>query len=360
MMELMHRFLRCGQYFPYYMYLLVNRHWISSAFFLSVIASSHNLSFLMTLSATVPYLISISLQRIKDLKKNMIKFFLTFFVFAIPALMFFYVPIITSVMTASSNDNPAGLSEPWAKSIVVEQIKPGLYYGGIICVFILVILNYRSFGWFAGWIAIYFVVFSLSSLLGARFGRELSVVYGIVIGLCIGHIFFVLVVCGRRWTKLFSSLTLKDARVSPTKLILAVIICASIVPLWYLYFHDRFQSNPLTVKYFSQNIDESNRLFMTPPNERHNSSDSFNDRGVIVLFGQNPWLKVSSFGKFEVLEPQIPALESTLGGADQKINHELNEIFLSSDIPSTACVIKKYDVDFIYVTAHSLPGRFYT
>ena len=153
---------------------------------------------------------------------------------------------------------------------------------------------------------------------------------------------------------------MKDARVSPTKLILAVIICASIVPLWYLYFHDRFQSNPLTVKYFSQNIDESNRLFMTPPNERHNSSDSFNDRGVIVLFGQNPWLKVSSFGKFEVLEPQIPALESTLGGADQKINHELNEIFLSSDIPSTACVIKKYDVDFIYVTAHSLPGRFYT
>ena len=124
----------------------------------------------------------------------MIKFFLTFFVFSIPALMFFYVPIITSVMTASSNDNPAGLSEPWAKSTVVEQIKPGLYYGGIICVFILVILNYRSFGWFAGWIAIYFVVFSFSSLLGARFGRELSVVYGMVIGLCIGHIFFVLVV----------------------------------------------------------------------------------------------------------------------------------------------------------------------
>ena len=78
--------------FPYYMYFLVNRHWMSSAFLLSVIASSHNLSFLMSLAATIPYLISLALQRFKDIKKNLIKFLLTFFAFAIPALIFFYIP----------------------------------------------------------------------------------------------------------------------------------------------------------------------------------------------------------------------------------------------------------------------------
>ena len=326
--------------FPYYMYLLINRYWVSSAFMLSIIASTHNAAFLMSLSATIPYFTFLALQRFKDLKKNLIKFFLTFFVFAIPALLFFYIPILTSIITGPSEDSPGGLVEPWSNLNVIQQVKPVLYFGGIISAFLLVVLNYRTFGWFSGWVAIYFAVFTFSSLLGVRFGRELSLIFGLMIGICIGYILFVLLVSGRQWFILFRPISLKGVQVSSFKLILAVIICASTVPLWYLYFLDRFQPDPLFVKYFSDTIDEANRFFLSITNDSQNSLHSNSDKGVIVLLGHNPWLKVTTFGKFEVLDTQISALESTSGGGDRIINRDLNEIFLSPDT-SVYCLYNK-------------------
>ena len=348
--------------FPYYIYFLVNKRWMLSAFLLSLVASSHNLSFLMSLAATIPYIISLILQRFKNIKKKLMKFILTFFIFAIPALIFFYIPVVTSVVTSTSaGGNPADLAVPWSNSMVAEELKPGLYYMGIICAFLLFILNHRAFGWLSGWIAIYFAVFSLSSLIGVRFGRELSVVFGIVIGICIGYILFVLVIRSRKWFMLFKSFSLKVAPINSSKLILAVIICCVIILGWYLYFHDRINnfSDPLIVKYFTDTIDEANKFFLTTTREGGNSSHSINNRGVIALVGLNPWLKVTTFGKFEVLEIQMPALQRFSGGGDQRINQELNGIFLSPHITSTPCVIEKYDIDFVYVSAHQLPGRFY-
>jgi hypothetical protein len=114
----------------------------------------------------------------------------------------------------------------------------------------------------------------------------------------------------------------------------------------------------LIVKYFTETIDKSNKVLLTPTNYEHN-------KGVIVLFGANPWLKVTTFGKYEVLETQPSSLESSTGGAstsggDRRINHELNEIFLNPYVESTACILKKYDVDFLYVAMHMLPERFYS
>jgi hypothetical protein len=340
--------------FPYYMYLLINRYWIWSGFLLSFIASSHNLSLLMSLAATLPYLISLAFQRSRDLRKNLLKYILTFSVCAIPAFIFFYFSPVASLLTSGvTEETPAGLTVPHSIATVIQEIKPGLFYAGITCVLLLLILNYKAFGWIAGWVAIYFAVFGLSALIGERFGRELSVVFGIVIATSIGYVLFVLVASGRKWLTLFRSLALEDVRLGFLKLILVVIVCASIVPLWYLYFHDRFQANPLTVKYFTETIDESNKFFLTTTNESHS-------RGVIVILGANPWLKVITFGKFDVLEVQPSTLEATTSGGDRRINQELNEIFLSADTSSTACIIEKYNVDFVYVSTHILPGRFYT
>jgi hypothetical protein len=347
--------------FPYYLYLLVNKHWIISGILLSVIASSHNLSILMSLSATIPYLISTVIQKHKNFAKNLIRFILAFFVCAIPAIIFFYLSPVSTLLTAGvTGDTPAGLTAPYSIDPVLQQLKPGLYYGGILSIIVLSVLNYRSLSWFSGWVAIYFVVISISSLLGERFGRELSVIFGIVIGICVGQALFLSLASGRRWLKLFRTMELRNILLDSYKVVLAASVCVILIPLWYLYFHDSFQhlSSPLIVKYFTETIDKSNKVFLTSINKEHN-------QGVIVLFGANPWLKVTAFGKYEVLETQPSFLESSIGGAstsggDRRINHELNEIFLKPYVESTACVLKKYDVDFVYVAMHMLPERFYS
>jgi hypothetical protein len=340
--------------FPYYMYSLVNGHWKLSGILLAAIASSHNLAIIMSLAATLPYLVSLALHRAKNLRKNILKFALTFFICAIPAFIFFYLtPLVTLLTAGVTEETPAGLTTPHSMATVIQEIKPGLYYLGITCVFLLLVLSYRTFGWIAGWVSIYFVVFGISTLIGERFGRELGVVFGIVIAITVGYGLLTLVALGRKQKTPLRSLDSESIRVTLPKLIIVVIFSVSIVPLWYYYFHDRLQPNPLTVKYFTETIDESNKFFIA-------NASSDQNRGVIVVLGANPWLKVITFGKFDVLEVQPSTIEATTSGGDRRINQELNEIFLSADASNTACILKKYKVDFVYVSTHNLPGRFYT
>jgi hypothetical protein len=347
--------------FPFFMYLLVNRHWISSAILFSLIASTHNLSFLMTLAALLPFVISLLLQRTKSLRKNLLKFSLTFIVLALPAFVFFYIPIVIAVTTpVTSADNPESLVGSWPLSTVEEQIKPVLYYLGIVCTFLLLVFNYRQFGWISSWVVIYFLVFSLSPIIGARFARELSVIYGLVIGVCVGYIAFMLIVTSGKWSTLFRALPIRDVHLSSFSLMFVVIIFASLIPLWYLYFLDRFisNSNPLTSKYLTEAVEESNRFFLASTKQGGNNGTLHGDRGVIVLFGLNPWLKVTTFGKFDVLEIQPSFEESGTGGRDTRLNQELSRIFLYPNTKRTACVIDTFDIDFIYLSDR-LPGRFY-
>ena len=346
--------------FPYYLYLLINRHWILSAILLAAIASSHNLSLLMSLSATISYLISLALQEFRYIWKNLVKFIAVFFVCATPAFIFFYSSSVASYLTEGiSEDAPPGLVEPWPMTIVIQQISPVLFYGGITCLFLVGILNYRILAWLSGWGGIYFVVINSSSLLGARFARELSIIFGMIIGVCVAYVLFMSFAAGREWFKSIRSLTLKKPELGSREFVVAVIICAIIIPLWYLYFHNNFQynSNPLRVKYFSNTIDESNRFFLASTGDKDR-------KGTIVQFGGNPWLPVTAFEKFDVLRVQPSQVESSIeggtAGGDRSINMELYEIFRSPYIAPTACVLKKYDVDFVSVSMHNLPERYYT
>lgn len=210
--------------FPFYMYFLVNKRWILSGFLLSLIASTHNLAILMSLSATIPFLLSLAIQRLIS-KKNVLLFSLTFLGCAIPAFIFFYIPpAITLLESQSTGDTPRGLIGQLPISSVVQQIKPVLFYGGISATSLLLIMNLRRFAWIFGWVAIYFVVFELTTVIGARFARELGVVFGIVVGICVGYALYLMIVSGRNWYMLFRPPPLGDIRVTPAKLVLAVII----------------------------------------------------------------------------------------------------------------------------------------
>jgi hypothetical protein len=347
--------------FPYQMYLLINRHWVSSGFLLAIIASSHLFAIFLSLSATIPYLVFIIIQRVKDFKKGLIKFILAFFLFAIPAFIFFYMPIVPGLAGAVvySEELPSPLAGSWNFARTIELITPGLFYVGIICTVLLFALKYKTVGWLPVSATIHFLAFNAASELGARFARDLSVVFGIVIGICIGYILFALVVYGKKWYVEIRTLSLKDAQVRSSKLVVVVIICASLVSLWYFNFNDlEWSSNPLIVKFFSSAIGDANKYLLTlTPEGKNNSTLTDDERAVIVLFGQNPWLKVTTFEKFIVLPVRgIPTAENVTG--DDRVNSELFRIYSSPTIPSTACILKKYDVDFIYLS-DALPGRMY-
>jgi hypothetical protein len=342
--------------FPYYMFFLTNKRWITSSFLLAIIASAHNIALLMSLSATVPYIGSLLFQRIKGLKINLIKFVIIFIIFGSAALILFYFPVITSVLQGGGGD---ALYLRWSKEIVVEQITPGLYYAGIVSIAAGLILNYRVLGWISAWALIYFIVFDLSSILGARFARELSIIFGLAVGICIGYVLFMSVLTGKKFLNR-GRLEFNNISISFSRLILIVTISATLIPISYLYFEDYLHaaSNPnTTTKYFTVTVDQSNKFFLTLLNEGNNDT-SVNDKRVIALFGDNPWLKVTTYGKFEVLTVH-PGGTQNLGKLAKPINDELDQILTSPDIRSTACVIKKYDIDYIYISDR-IPGKWYS
>ena len=303
--------------FPFYMFHLVNRYWIRSAILLALIASVHNLAFLMSLSATIPYIISLLFQRSDKLKKGLLKFAVFFVIFATPAFIFFILPVITSVQGGRAAE---AVYEPWPIEVVVEQLKPGLFYLGIICLALAPILNYKVLSWMSAWALIYFIVFDLSSVLGERFGRELSVVLGLVTGITIAYVLMVCILTGKKWFGQ-SRVEMNTIPISSGKLIIIIALSAAYYLFHICYFQDRFQqySNPDATKYFTSKVDESNKFFLSLPEDEKNVSLSLDDKRVIALFGDNPWLKVTTYGKLDVLGVS-PNQTRDMGKKDLPIN----------------------------------------
>ena len=336
--------------FPYYMYLLLNRRWIVSSVLLAVIASSHNLAFMMSLAATIPYLISLALQK-KLPKWNLAKAAIVFIVFASPALIFFYLPAANLVLEGRAAESAY---IPLSSDMLADQLKPGLYYMGLGCIVLALLLNSRILGWISGWTLIYFIVFSFSLLIGQRFARELSVTFGLLIGICISYILMMLVLTGKKWSKQ-RSIGINNTPISSFKLITVICVSTAIVSLSYLYFEDRFysDSNPDLVKYFTSSIGESNRYILTSLGKHNGDS-----KPVIALFGDNPWLKVMTYGEFEILGIS-PDNTPYLSRGDKLINDELAKIVSSPDVLSTGCNIDKYGIDYVYIS-DKIPGRWYS
>jgi hypothetical protein len=333
-------------FFPYYLYFLINRHWIVSGILLGVISSTHNLGFIMSLSATLPYIILLLVQRIRGLKLDLIKFVTTFIIVAIPSLILFHIP---SALYVLDGEAAKSVYTPWSQDIVIQQITPGLYYAGTFAIALCLILNYKTWGWITGWALIYLVVFSLSSTLGERFARELSVVFGLAVGICVAYLSSMFILSGLVWLKK-PKVKLKNQLASPRKILLSVIITGSMILIPYEYFHDRIQgeSNPIIVKYFTEAFEKSN-LFLLAESNHTSNKPVLKNEGVIALFGENPWLKVTTYGKFDVLSvsQDVPG---SLGEGDSQINSELNRLLLKPMENETACIVKKYNVEYLYIS----------
>ena len=334
-------------FFPYYMTLLINGRWIICAIVLAIIASIHNLSFLMTLAATVPYLISSYLQGTRTIRIKLLKSIVIFGVLALPALIFFYLP---STFYVLRGDAAESVYSPWPQHELIQQITPGLYYVGSICIALVMIINYRKLGWITGWALIYLLVFALSSELGARFGRELSVVFGLSTGLSVAYILFMYFTTGKRFITP-GRFDIANTPRSSGMIILFLFITLGLLTTSYLYFENRIygESNPNVVKYFTDAFNRSNEYFLTLSDESSNSSFSDHGKKVIVLFGENPWLKVSAYEKYDVLSVQ-PDKDGSIGEGDRQINSELFRIVSNSTEDSTACVIENYKVDYVYIS----------
>lgn len=64
-----------------------------------------------------------------------------------------------------------------------------------------------------------------------------------------------------------------------------------------------------------------------------------------------------TYGKYDVLPVAVNS--KAFGMGDRQISEELEQIFKSPSLKFTACIIKKYDVDYVYFS-DILPGRFYS
>jgi len=341
--------------FPYYLYLLINQRWIISAILLAIIASTHNLAFIMSIFATIPYVVSLALQRTERLMINLIKSGITFAILAAPALILFYIPVVTMVLEGNAAESAY---VPWPSDMLAVQLTPGLLYAGIIGILLALWLNMRILGWLSGWALMYFAVFSLSSLLGERFGREISVVFGLLVGISVAYVVFMSVLTGRQWVKQ-GKVQLNRLFITSGKLVLIICILISTIVISYSFSQHRFyaESDPLIVKYFTNAIDESNNYFLTLVSENR-PTNSTKDVKVVALFGDNPWLKVTTYGKFEILSV-LPSDIPHLSKADKLMNDELAQIITYPDGEITSCVLKKYGIDYVYIS-DMISGRWYS
>jgi hypothetical protein len=332
--------------FPYLIYFLLSNKWIISAILLATIAYTHNLSFVMSLIATISYLLSLLISNdISRFKKGLRNYLLLAAILCIPAVMAFYLPTFSLFI---NNDVSGAVSQLWSKEQVISQLLPLLYYAGAVSTVILLFINYKFFSWFSMWVVAYFTVFNFSYWIGARFGRELSVLYGLIIGVCVANV--ILLVASRLLTESkhnrhFSSTLLNS------KFMLACLVAfiALVLPLYYSYHSDRFQndSNPLLAKYYTASFGEANNYI------------SENIVGNILVLGHNPWLKFMVYDKINVFESVAPDIEVFLNSRDRIINSELNRILYDPNSDEAKCVVKNYEINAIFV-ADKLPGRWYT
>ena len=240
---------------------------------------------------------------------------------------------------------------------VLVQLKPALFYAGIVCTILALLINYKVLGWLVGWVLIYFIVIDLSSTLGARFARELCVVFGILVGIIFAHLLFVFI--AGRWRQLsLNSISLDKNYIGSARLVIGVAITGTIILLSYWYFLDYFQgaSNPKTVKYYTDEMGISNKYFLTAV-ENKNASSGADEKRTIALFGDNPWLKVMTYGHYDVLGIQ-PMNTGFLAKKGSSVNDELHQLLSDHDEGSISCIIKKYDVNYLYVS-DKISGRWY-
>jgi hypothetical protein len=360
---------------PFYLYSLFNKRWIISALLLAVIASAHNLSFLMTLAVTIIYIGSLLLSREYSIKKLKVPIIL-FMILSLPAMIFFYLPLITEFLTGANTG--IGSTGWWSNTNEIEILTPNLYYVGIISSLSNLFINGKRLWWLTGWAVLYFPLFSAPFMGAERFGRELCLPFGLIVSVFFAIVIYKLIFIkyadyafrSKGRTDIFqnSSTNCNERKLiyhTDNKQVLStVLILAIILPITYGHFDQFFKYNsyPVRAYWYSDAMAESNRYFL---NLNHTRLD-VREEGLnptILVFGENPWLPATVYGKFNVLavegvEEKDPI--SALYGSkpDKYINTKLRAVLENPYSKEALLSIKQYNIYYIYIS-DLLPHRWY-
>ena len=346
--------------FPFYMVSILKKRLYLAGMLLAVITSTHNLSIVMSIIATISYFGMLALSRDFVVLRKTWKLLVTFVPLSIPAILVFYIPTISAMANSEAGD----LSSSWSRLEVANQLKPLLFYLGIAAIVGLVVVNYKELSWLIIWTVLYFVVFDISEIFGARFGREISIPLGIALGILVSYILHWILVL-----KMFrvSKSNHKDKFLIMTKMRLAIALIAVflILPLYYTYFDDRFKAegNPILTRFYSDAIETANAyLTQSSVNVTHQNvenPENLAEKGAVVVFGHNPWLKYESYGRYSVYEVYSEDLSNWMSENDKQINDDLRTILEFPNSVQAKCVLQGYNVQYVFIS-DLLPDRFYT
>jgi hypothetical protein len=337
--------------FPFYLIFLLRRKWIVSAILLSVIAASHNLALLMTLSVTIAYILSMFVRRDKASIKKLPILVIAFGVLFIPSFILFYMPVVQSVSEGSS-----GNLEIIPNDIVISFLTPLLYYGVITASVILLILNYKYFSFFSFWMLIYFYFIYLIPILSSRVLRESSIAFSLILGISIAYSIHK-ILYSKRFRKLLNKRnTLFRKNIN---FVVLLIIVITVIPICFLNQYDRIlmESNPVLSFFYSEAIGDSYKYLLDAEIEENHTQNNSKKENIAV-FGYSPWLKTLLYDEFNIYEILPPDIGKQLSLNDKRINDDLLKILKNPSSRESLCMIKKYDIDIIYVS-DDLPNRWY-
>jgi hypothetical protein len=344
--------------FPFYIYFLIQKRWIISAILLAQIASTHNLSFGMTLIVTFSFFTFLLINRDFRSLKELKNFLLMFLILFLPVLIFFYAPTVNLAIYGGT-----GQATNLNIDIVIDILKPNLYYSGLIGSIMILFFNYKRLGFLVGWSAIYFLIIIHSNLFVERIARELSLPFGLITGIAISisiYKLFVMIfnhynnrteVINRNFYLMIFGFVVKRSA------LMIISIAIIILSFSYLYFVDRFESHsdPIILLYYNKAIADANAYLI---NLDSGDIEQYENKPTVVVFGVNPWLTPTTYNKMRVLNVLPEQYEKSLSLIDRRINRELSLIVKDPNSEETKNIIRKYNIRYI-ATCGILPGRWY-
>ncbi len=332
---------------PFYILLLFRRRWILAGILFGVIASINNISIVLTLAVSIAFVLSLLIRRDFRQFRNLWRLGVAASICSIPAILFFYYPVI--IAAANQETGLSSAATLWTRADIAQQIGSELYYYGIVASIGLLFINYRKSSWLICWIILYLLPFHFNIFFLERLAREFSIPFGLVSATFTAAILFIVV------TKFYPGIASKMGqsvnRVQIQQAIICITVTIIIVPLYYNISAPRFEifGQSSILAYYSDALSESNTFLL---NSNHNKNET------VVLFGVNPWLKPYTFGNLSVFEVETPDVEKSLSKTDGGINKELRSIIENPNSDEAEEAILKYKVKYLYLS-DTLAGRWY-
>jgi hypothetical protein len=333
---------------PFYILCLFRGRWVIAGIFFGIIASTHNISVVLTLAVTFAFVISLVIGKDMRQIRKLWKLGVSAAICSIPAFVFFYYPII--IATVDQQTGLSGQTALWTRADIAEQIGNVLYYLGIIAIIWLLFVNYRKSSWLICWVILYLVPFYFNIFFLERLAREFSIPFGLLVGTFIGSVVFA--VATKFYPRIASKIGVSTKRDPLLQALICLVLTIIIVPLYYDTFAPRFEmfGLPSILTYYSDALSESNRFLL-------DSSHSENE--TVALFGVNPWLKPYSFRSLPILEVETAEIEKSLSKMDSHVNKELRSIIEDPASSQAESALSKYHIKYIFLS-DVLAGKWYS